>query len=143
MPAHIHPAPQHVDPGLLAPRPSEAILAALGGRSMQDPASELLRTPLLGNKVNRAANAHSSCPDSRIAALCLFSFRAGESGCNHSETCVGCIVSLTTPTRSSLKASRSVSSLSLAEKASRVFLASYFLRLKRLSMNDWMQRLIL
>jgi uncharacterized metal-binding protein YceD (DUF177 family) len=36
---------------------------------------------------------------------------------NHSETCAGCIVSLTTPTRSSLRASRSVSSLSLAEKA--------------------------
>jgi hypothetical protein len=33
------------------------------------------------------------------------------------------MVSLTTPTRSSLSASRSVSSRSLAEKASRVFLA--------------------
>ena len=38
---------------------------------------------------------------------------------SHKETCVGCIVSLTTPTRSSLKASRSVSSLSLDENASR------------------------
>src|SRR5215218_9928287 len=56
MPAHIHPAPQHVDPGLLAPRPSEAILAALGGRSMQDPASELPRTPLLGTTVNKVAH---------------------------------------------------------------------------------------
>jgi hypothetical protein len=52
---------------------------------------------------------------------------ASGSGRNHSETCVGCIVSLTTPTKSSLKASRSVSSRILAEKASRVFLASYFL----------------
>ncbi len=43
---------------------------------------------------------------------------------------MGCIVSLTTLVKSSLKASRSVSSLSLAEKASRVFLASYFLRLE-------------
>ena len=34
----------------------------------------------------------------------------------------------TTPTRSSLNASRSVSSRSFVEKASRVFLASYFLR---------------
>ena len=52
----------------------------------------------------------------------------GSSGRSHKETWEGCIVSLTTPTRSSLRASRSVSSLSLAEKASRVFLASYFLR---------------
>ena len=50
------------------------------------------------------------------------------SGRSHSETRAGCIVSLTTPTRSSLKASRSVSSRSLAENVSRVFLASYFLR---------------
>ena len=47
---------------------------------------------------------------------------------NHSETWAGCIVSLTTPTRSSLSAARSVSLRSLAEKASRVFTASYFLR---------------
>ena len=40
---------------------------------------------------------------------------------------MGCIVSLTTPIRSSLRASRSVSSLRVAEKASKVFLASYFL----------------
>ena len=46
---------------------------------------------------------------------------------NHSETWAGCIVSLTTPTRSSLNAARSVWLRSLAEKASRVFLASYFL----------------
>jgi hypothetical protein len=51
----------------------------------------------------------------------------GNSGRSHSETWAGCMVSFTTPTRSSLSASRSVSSLSLAEKASRVFLASYFL----------------
>jgi hypothetical protein len=47
------------------------------------------------------------------------------------ESCVGqdgCIVSLITPTSSSLSASAFVSSLSLAEKASSVFLASYFLR---------------
>jgi hypothetical protein len=50
------------------------------------------------------------------------------SGRNHKETWEGCIVSLTTFTRSSLKALRSVSSLSLAEKASTVLAASYFLR---------------
>ena len=49
-------------------------------------------------------------------------------GPSHSETWAGCIVSLTTPTRSSLNASRSVSSRNWAEKASRVFLASYLLR---------------
>jgi hypothetical protein len=43
------------------------------------------------------------------------------SGRNHKETWAGCIVSLTTPTRSSLKASRFVSFLSFAEKASSVF----------------------
>src|SRR5918997_6460381 len=50
------------------------------------------------------------------------------SGRSHIETWAGCIVSLTTLVKSSLKASRSVSSLSLAEKASSVFLASYLLR---------------
>jgi hypothetical protein len=50
------------------------------------------------------------------------------SGRNHKETWAGCIVSLTTTTTSLLRASRSVSSLSLAERASRVFLALYFLR---------------
>ena len=47
---------------------------------------------------------------------------------NHKETWAGCIVSLTTPTRSLLRASRSVSSLAWHEKASSVFLASYLLR---------------
>lgn len=47
---------------------------------------------------------------------------------SHSEACSGCIVSATTATGSSLKASRSVSSRSLLENASKVFLASYFLR---------------
>lgn len=40
---------------------------------------------------------------------------------SHKETWTGCIVTFTIPTRSSLKVSRSVSSRSLAEKASRVF----------------------
>src|SRR5919107_5617890 len=52
----------------------------------------------------------------------------GVSGRSHSETWAGCIVSATTPTRSSLRASRSVSSRKRAEKALRVFAASYFLR---------------
>src|SRR5918992_3791714 len=50
------------------------------------------------------------------------------SGRNHTDTWAGCIVSFTTPTKSLLRASRSVSSRSVAEKASKVFLASYFLR---------------
>jgi hypothetical protein len=48
-------------------------------------------------------------------------------GRNHREMWAGCIVSLTTPTRSSLNASRSVSFRNCAEKVSKVFLASYFL----------------
>jgi hypothetical protein len=58
---------------------------------------------------------------------CLSPALGDGSGRSQSETWAGCMVSLTTPTRSSLKASRSVSSLSLAEKTSRVFLASYLL----------------
>ena len=50
------------------------------------------------------------------------------SGCSHKEMWAGCRVFLTTPTRSSLSALRSVSLRSLAEKASRVLAASYFLR---------------
>jgi hypothetical protein len=63
--------------------------------------------------------------DDRPASRCQ---RDGNLSNIHKETWAGCMVSLTTPTRSSRKASRSVSPLSLAEKASRVFLASYFLR---------------
>ena len=51
-----------------------------------------------------------------------------ESGSSHSEAWAGCIVSFTTPTRSSLKDSKSVSSLSIEEKDSKVFLASFLLR---------------
>jgi hypothetical protein len=50
------------------------------------------------------------------------------SGRNHSEMWAGCIVSLTTSSKSSLKGSRSASSRSLAEKASRVLAASYLRR---------------
>jgi hypothetical protein len=48
------------------------------------------------------------------------------SSCSHKETCTDCIVSLTTSTTSLVSASRSVSSRSLAEKASSVMPASYF-----------------
>jgi hypothetical protein len=61
------------------------------------------------------------CP---TPSLCL----GGGSGFSHRETWAGCIVSLTTPMRSPLRESRSVSSRSLEEKASRVFLASYLRR---------------
>jgi hypothetical protein len=62
---------------------------------------------------------------------------------------VGCIVSLTAPTRSSLSASRSVSLRGWTKKASRVFAASYLRRYKRLSISasrlvadicDWLRR---
>ena len=56
------------------------------------------------------------------------SFFEGVSSRSHSDAWAGCIVSLTTPTKSPLKASRSVSSRKWAEKASRVFLVSYLLR---------------
>jgi hypothetical protein len=60
--------------------------------------------------------------------LSTSSFASVALGRSHKEAWAGCIVSLTTPTRSSLSVSRSVSLRSWAEKASRVFLASYFLR---------------
>src|SRR5215210_6936538 len=47
---------------------------------------------------------------------------------SHRETWAGCIVSLTTPTMSSLRAPRSVSLRNLDKKASNAFLASYLLR---------------
>jgi hypothetical protein len=46
---------------------------------------------------------------------------------SQSDTWAGSMVSLTTPTRSALNASRSVSWRNLVEKASKVFLVSYFL----------------
>jgi fumigallin biosynthesis monooxygenase-like protein len=56
------------------------------------------------------------------------SFFEAVSGRSHNETWAGCMVSRTTLTSSLFSASKSVSSLSLAEKASRVLAASYFLR---------------
>ena len=56
---------------------------------------------------------YSSCPNCLKAEL-LTSGSGSER--NHKETWAGSIVSLTIPTTSSLRASRSVSSLSLAEK---------------------------
>jgi hypothetical protein len=49
------------------------------------------------------------------------------SGRSHSEACVGCMVSLTTPSTSSLRAARSVSSRNWELKAASVLAASYFL----------------
>src|SRR5215210_8470116 len=127
----IPPSP-HSSASRIAPRSYRPGDAAMRGRPFEGYylfltycGGELRRIPLLGTWVNRAAKAHSLCPASRIAAL-LFSHCSG-SGRNHRETWAGCIVSLTTPISSAFSASKSVSSLSLAVKASRVFLASYFL----------------
>ena len=49
----LYAPPQHVDPLHSAWWASEAILAALGGRSMHDPASELPRIPLPRTPVNK------------------------------------------------------------------------------------------
>src|SRR5215203_4533439 len=124
---YIYPTPQDVDLRHGAWWALEATLGALGGCSIQDPVSELPRIPLLSTPVNRAAQAQWWCPDSRMVAFFFLSFRAG-SECNHTETCAGCIVSFTTPTRSSLNAFRSVSSRSFIVNPSSVLAASYFLR---------------
>ena len=49
----LYAPPQHVDPLHSAWWASEAILTALRGRNMQDPASELRRTPLPRTPVNK------------------------------------------------------------------------------------------
>src|SRR5918997_2370869 len=81
--------------------------------------------PLPGEGVvyNVSLASHGASPCLRLSDRRSDHPRCG--GHSHSETCSGCIVSRTAPTSSLLKASRSVSSLSLAEKASRVFAASY------------------
>src|SRR5215213_8828672 len=48
----LYAPPQHVDPLHSAWWASEAILTALGGRSMHDPASELPRIPLPRTRVH-------------------------------------------------------------------------------------------
>src|SRR5215208_2078097 len=53
---HVYPAPQHVVSTYAACVASEALLAALRGRSMQDPAYELRRIPLPRTPVNRGKN---------------------------------------------------------------------------------------
>jgi hypothetical protein len=55
------------------------------------------------------------------------SFAFNPWGRSHSDACSGCIVSLTTPSTSPLKESRSVSSRNLELKAASVLVASYFL----------------
>ena len=53
MSADLYAAPQHVGLTHVAQVAPEATLAAPGGRSMQDPASELPRIPLLRTWVNK------------------------------------------------------------------------------------------
>ena len=62
------------------------------------------------------------------ASLVRVRFGGCASGRSHKEACSGCMVLLATPTRSALRAWRSVSSRNRAPKAARVFAASYFLR---------------
>jgi hypothetical protein len=84
--------------------------------------AQVRRLTLRGTAEGRARG----CLPQRTSELVTTS--ASRTGRSQSETCAGCIVSRTTLVRSSLKASRSVSSLSYAEKASRVLAASFFLR---------------
>jgi hypothetical protein len=76
-------------------------------------------------KQETAQRYYTMASDSDQSVYCAF---GGVSWRSHSETCSGCIVSLTTVISSAFKPSRSVSLRSLAENPSRVFLASYFLR---------------
>ena len=51
--SHLYTAPQYVEPWHTVSEASGAVLAALGERSMQDPATELRRIPLLRRWVNK------------------------------------------------------------------------------------------
>src|SRR5215208_5482178 len=53
----LYAPPQHVVPSHAAGVASEGILSPLGGRFMQDPASELRRIPLPRTPVNRVRKA--------------------------------------------------------------------------------------
>src|SRR5215212_5204844 len=61
----------------------------------------------------------------RLSRVILATYFGLPSDRNHSETWAGCSVSSITPARSLFRVSRSISSRSLAENASTVFLASY------------------
>src|SRR5215204_3402173 len=91
--------------------------------------SEMTCSYSLDSSVMLGYLQRSGEPGGRTATdqACTFSVPLPTSagGRSHNETWVGCIVSLTTPTRSLLTASRFVLSLSLAPKASNVFVASY------------------
>jgi hypothetical protein len=59
---HLHAPPLDVVVAHAACRPSEAILEALGGLSMQDPANELPRIPIPRTSVNKSSNAFLRAP---------------------------------------------------------------------------------
>src|SRR5215208_1518643 len=76
---------------------------------------------------DRPALPHTARSGPVLSDYSAFSPFGDVSGRSHRETRSGRIVSRTTVTSSAFKPSRSVSSRSLAENASSVFLASYFL----------------
>jgi len=53
MPAHNHPAPQHVDPSRPGPRSLDGLTEGSRTGVVQDPASGVPRTPPLGSWANR------------------------------------------------------------------------------------------
>ena len=71
MSADLYTAPQHVGLTHVAQVAPEATLAAPGGRSMQDRASELRRIPLLGTSVNKEQHfaVHPRFMDVRYTAI--------------------------------------------------------------------------
>jgi hypothetical protein len=87
----------------------------------------LLSVDVFGEPQHRCQRGRTIGPSARLYS-CPWLLFGGSSGRSHKETWEGSIVFLTTPSSSLFRASKSVSSLSFAEKASKVFLASYFLR---------------
>src|SRR5215213_1812405 len=86
---------------------------------------ELLRTHLLRTRVNKARSGYSWWPNCVKAALLP---SCSGSGRSHKEAWAGWTVLLTTPITSFLSTSTSVSFRNRAEKAARVFAASYLRR---------------
>jgi hypothetical protein len=77
MSSDLYAPPQHVDLLPTAWGSSEAILAPLGGRSMQDPASELPRISILGTSVNRPFGFASHGNDDFSSSVSCFQIPHG------------------------------------------------------------------
>ena len=80
-------------------------------------------------------------PKGELPRIHLPPLRGSSGSRSHSETWAGCRVSPTELVKTLLNASRSVSSRTITEKASRFYAASYFLNLLPAGDNDMLYRM--